>query len=287
MQFHEGEVAVQERLGVRAMAERVGNSIGTRMPAVAQAWLRAQHLAAATTVAPDGSVWVSLLSGEAGFLEASDETTLQVRTALVDDVLQANLAANSAIGLIVLEPSARKRMRVNGTAQLEHGELTIRAQQVYANCPKYIQARHVVETEQETATIAQTGTALAEAQRQLIQSADTFFIGSYSDGNADASHRGGNPGFVQVVSETLVTWLDYPGNTMFNTFGNLYNNSQCGLLFVDWNRGQTLQLSGHAFLEHDGSQTSVRFQLHQWRETVNGSSLRWQLDEYSPFNPRV
>ncbi len=193
MTFHEGEKAVQERVGVRAMAERIGSSIHTQMPIVAQQWLRAQQLAAATTVAPDEKVWVSLLTGEAGFLEPQDEVTLCVRSPSVEHFLQTNILANDAIGLIVLEPSTRKRMRLNGSAHLERDTIVIKARQVYSNCPKYIQERHLLESSRESSGATKSGTMLQEQQRQLILGADTFFIGSHYNGNADASHRGGNP----------------------------------------------------------------------------------------------
>jgi predicted pyridoxine 5'-phosphate oxidase superfamily flavin-nucleotide-binding protein len=287
MKFHEGEVAVQEKAGVRAMAERIGNSIHSQMPDVAQHWLPKQHLAAATTVAGDGSVWVSLLTGEAGFLEPVDQSTLRIAIAPLDELLQSNLASNAALGLIVLEPSKRERMRLNGTARLDGSELMIRAKQVYSNCPKYIQTRQVVTVEHSRVPTVQTGSTLLEAQRQLIERADTFFIASCYDGNADASHRGGNPGFVQIESETSLSWHEYSGNAMFNTLGNLQQNSHCGLLFVDWESGRALQLTGTTSLKHNGSEIIVQFKLKQWRETENSSPLRWRLEELSPFNPPV
>jgi predicted pyridoxine 5'-phosphate oxidase superfamily flavin-nucleotide-binding protein len=286
MKFHEGELAVQEQLGVRAIAERVGNIIQSHIPEVAQDWLRHQRLAAATTIAADQSIWVSLLTGQAGFLEPFNQS-LRLHSALDDDVLQRNLATDEAIGLVVLEPATRKRMRLNGTAKTERNGLLVSARQVYSNCPKYIQARHVVEAGQVAARVRRMGVVLREEQRQLIESADTFFIGSSFEGNADASHRGGSPGFVRVESESCLSWLDYPGNAMFNTFGNLHLNPRCGLLFIDWETGRTLQLSGIAILKHHGSQVTVKFHPARWIEALGASPLRWQLDDFSPFNPAV
>jgi hypothetical protein len=60
---------------------------------------------------------------------------------------------------------------------------------------------------------------------------------------ADASHRGGPPGFLDV-SENRVSWEDFPGNNMFNTIGNLLVGRRCGLLFVDFEGGGTLQIAG-------------------------------------------
>ncbi len=44
-------------------------------------------------------------------------------------------------------------------------------------------------------------------------------------------------------------WPDYPGNNMFNSFGNLRRDPAAALLFVDFATGGTLQLSGTAVVE--------------------------------------
>ena len=50
---------------------------------------------------------------------------------------------------------------------------------------------------------------------------ETFFLGTtHPDRGVDTSHRGGPAGFVRVEDGAL-WWPDYPGNNMFNSFGNL------------------------------------------------------------------
>src|SRR4030095_12436506 len=77
--------------------------------------------------------------------------------------------------------------------------------------------------------------------------ADTLFIASvHADAGADASHRGGQPGFVRVLDERRLLIPDYAGNTMFQTLGNIAADPRVGLLFVDFDTGATLQLTGRA-----------------------------------------
>nr|HRD10520.1 pyridoxamine 5'-phosphate oxidase family protein [Mycobacterium sp.] len=84
---------------------------------------------------------------------------------------------------------------------------------------------------------------------RLIESADTFFLGTtHPEAGNDASHRGGPAGFVRVTDERL-WWPDYPGNNMFNSFGNLAVDPTAALLFVDFRTGDTLQLSGTATVD--------------------------------------
>ena len=50
--------------------------------------------------------------------------------------------------------------------------------------------------------------------------------------------------------ETL-WWPDYPGNNMFNRFGNLAADPTAALLFIDFRTGHTLHLSGAATVQWD------------------------------------
>ena len=68
----------------------------------------------------------------------------------------------------------------------------------------------------------------------------------------DASHRGGDPGFVKVASDTRLLFPDYAGNNHFNTIGNLVLDPRVGLLFVDFSTGGMLQLSGRAEVAWEG-----------------------------------
>jgi hypothetical protein len=87
----------------------------------------------------------------------------------------------------------------------------------------------------------------------LIRAADTFFLGTTNpERGSDASHRGGAPGFVRVGGGRL-WWPDYPGNNLFNSFGNLAVDPEAALLFFDFDSGRTLQLSGLAEIDWDAA----------------------------------
>jgi hypothetical protein len=64
---------------------------------------------------------------------------------------------------------------------------------------------------------------------------------------ADISHRGGDPGFLNLNGQTL-TFDDYPGNNLFNTLGNLKQYPTCGLLIMDFKTGDIVQIAGDAKL---------------------------------------
>ncbi len=50
-----------------------------------------------------------------------------------------------------------------------------------------------------------------------------------------------------------VWWPDYPGNKLFNSFGNLAVNPEAALLFPDFGTGRTLYLSGTAEVDWDAA----------------------------------
>lgn len=84
------------------------------------------------------------------------------------------------------------------------------------------------------------------ASADLLAAADTFFIASAypvadeeRSHGVDVSHRGGNPGFIEVADGVLRI-PDYTGNNYFNTLGNLAVNPRAGLLVVDFATGDLL-----------------------------------------------
>jgi hypothetical protein len=102
-------------------------------------------------------------------------------------------------------------------------------------------------------------TSLDSRQRAWIARADTFFIASFHpDGGADASHRGGEAGSVRIGPDGSLEFTDCDGNSMFNTFGNLAEQPRAGLLFLDFDRGDALQLTGEAALDQTpGASTRI------------------------------
>ncbi|MGH7579347.1 MAG: pyridoxamine 5'-phosphate oxidase family protein, partial [Gemmatimonadales bacterium] len=159
------------------------------------------------------------------------------------------------VGLLAIDPATRRRMRAYGRLAWSPGEpMVIRLDQVYSNCPRYIQARVVEEAAAPgTPRPAGRSAALTDAQRAWIRRADTFFIATLNpEEGADASHRGGRPGFIQVEGNRLV-WPDYAGNMMYNTLGNIAVHPRAGLAVPDFDSGGILQLTGRAAIDWDPS----------------------------------
>lgn len=242
MSWHEGELEIQRRAGVRTMADRVARIIGAEIPPVAAAFVAAQPFVIVSTADASGQPTASLLGGPPGFASARDDRTLTITPAFGHDVF-ADVEASGMIGLLAIDLATRRRMRVNGTAVRRGDSIVVTAREVYSNCPQYIRPR----------TFAPS--SLAEASRDLIATADTFFLATaHPVSGADASHRGGG---VRIESPTRLSWPDLPGNNMFNSLGNLAVNPRCGLLFIDFATGAALQLHGRAEVIGDATREVV------------------------------
>lgn len=292
--YHPGESAAHELAGLVEQAEHARPAIGDTIPLAAAAFLAEQPMLVVGAADRDGRMWASLLTGRPGFLSVPGPQTLKVAARPVAvDPLAAVLDGPALVGAIAVDPGTRRRMRLNGRSTPTATGLRVAADQVYSNCPKYIQARRP-HTAGEAAPpeLASDTPELTAGQRAWLERADTFFVATRSGaGDADASHRGGSPGFVQVRSATELVWPDYIGNAMLMTLGNLQQDPAAGLLLVDWDSGATLQLTGRATVDWDGAaampgaRQTVRFHLDRAVQVAHASALTWSAPLYSRHNP--
>jgi predicted pyridoxine 5'-phosphate oxidase superfamily flavin-nucleotide-binding protein len=253
--FHAGELAVQQRAGVAEEAARlVGMLAAPVLDGGPRRFLAARTFAVVAARDADGALWSAPLSGPPGFLDAA-HTRLTVHTTPRAGDPLAGLPAGQRLGLLAIDLAARRRMRVNGTLVHAGDRLEIEVDQAYGNCPKYIHARPDAPAPAGDAHRVRTS-ELNGGHVRLIRAADTFFLGtSHPTRGNDSSHRGGPAGFVRVENGML-WWPDYPGNNMFNSFGNLAVDPSASLLFLDFRTGAALQLSGRA--ELDWSEPTMR-----------------------------
>ncbi|MEN4473620.1 pyridoxamine 5'-phosphate oxidase family protein [Mycolicibacterium cosmeticum] len=256
--YHAGEIAVQRRMGQQQIADRVGRMVRTEIPTAAADFLVQQPMVVVSAVDGEGRVWTGVIAGPPGFVHAADPRTIVIAASPAPgDPLAEILTRPQRIGMIAIEPQTRRRMRVNGTAVPTADGLRIHIDQVYSNCPKYITPRTVPGLRSGPAG-ARWAAEIDARIRDVVDAADTFFVGSAdTDGNADASHRGGDPGFLHVVSPTRLRWPDYRGNSMFMTLGNIAVNPHCGLLIPNWQTGSTIQLTGTARIDWDHTEDAA------------------------------
>jgi uncharacterized protein len=291
--FHPDELAAQILSGYGALA---GAPIRDQMPDQHRTFFEGLPYLFVGGLEEGGAPLATILTGTPGFVRSPDPQTLVIRALpAAADPAAPGIAVGSDIALLGIDLATRRRNRANGTVVAKDEEsFTVHIEQSFGNCPQYIQRRSV---EQATRTPGQLEElhGLDAAARTLVSSADTFFIASRSRssiqevGRVDISHRGGLPGFVSIASDGGLIVPDYRGNRYFNTLGNLLGDPRATLLFMDFERGDLLQLQGLVAIDwsKDSGSTS-RLVERSWQFQVSRSwrrpaaiPLKWQFIDYS------
>ena len=310
--FHEGEQAVQARVGVAERMAQLGpRVIRDFMPDQHRYFFNQLPFVVTGMVDAGGQPWASVLAARPGFLQSPDPLTLTVGALPVKgDPLRAALADGTAIGLLGIEPHTRRRNRMNGTVHgLHDSGFQVRVGQSFGNCPKYIQAREPVFVPDLASPepLAHEAADLDDSARAVIARADTVYLATshaHSSAGAgaptalltetrhgvDVSHRGGKPGFIRVSTDGMLTMPDFTGNFFFNTLGNITVNSRAGLLLIDFDTGDLLFLATRAEIVWDGdelagfagAQRLIRFKVVGMRRLSGALALRWGPAQLSP-----
>ena len=208
----------------------------------------------------------------------------------------------------------------NNNKEQPQPPLIFKVDQSFGNCPQYIKPRkqwyrttvptiNTTTTVTDATIITNSGTSntkitprLSSRQVAWIETTETFFTATgYRDLNDenqetnarygnDASHRGGPPGFVQVVVTTNgqeelqeIVWTEFNGNNFFNSLGNLIVDSRIGLCFPNFTNGGMLQITGTATVQMGNlqeGQRQVRMSIIAINEVSPGSlPIRWPSDQ--------
>lgn len=294
--FHQGELAVQEREGVREFVESWAHrAIRPFLPQQHRDFFERLPFVIAAVRDEQERPWLTMLAGTPGFIRSPEEASLLIRAETPrGDALERAIKPGVEVGLLGIELHTRRRNRANGLIWKQNEEgLHFAVSQSFGNCPKYISRREwrhvsVPEASMRTSTHKKLTTSLQE----WITSADTFFIASGYRGEGessayglDASHRGGPSGFVKVIDDTQLLFPDYAGNRLFNTIGNLMVDPRVGMLFVDFASGSLLQLTGlasidwdsEAISEHPGAQRLVSIRIEAAVHLEGALPLRWDV----------
>ena len=310
--FHAGEQALQERVGVRERMAEVGPVVmRDHMPDQHRELFEKLPTLLLGAIDAGGQPWATMVAGPPGFVHTPDARSMQIAVqpdaadpALAQLAQHSQLEHGAPVGVLGLEPHTRRRNRMNGrVAAFGAQGLEVEVAQSFGNCPKYIQARAPGLREVVTPPVPALalGTALDAAALALIERSDTMFIASASaarpgaerNEGVDISHRGGEPGFVQIAHTpdgVVLSVPDYPGNLFFNTLGNLALHPLAGLLWVDYEDGGLLHVAARAELLWDdaarapwpGAQRVLRLQVlgGVWR--ARALPWRWTPPQPAP-----
>ncbi|MDE0922717.1 pyridoxamine 5'-phosphate oxidase family protein [Aurantimonas coralicida] len=291
--FHAGELEAQRRAGVGDVAAAAASFIRDRMPEQHRAFFASLPFLVVASGDEAGQPWVSIIEGSEGFATSPNPRQLRLAASLDRaDPLAAPLASGNEIGMLGIALASRRRNRLNGFLRPEGTGYVVDVHQSFGNCPQYIHAREWHRVKARQPPPARRFDRLQPSHKAWIAAADTLFIGSgvgadgrRTAGGFDASHRGGEPGFVQVAMDGSLQIPDYPGNNFFNTIGNLIRDPRVGLLFVSFETGSLLQIAGRARIDWNAAGSDdpqarrmIRVAIDRVVERQGALSLRWNRD---------
>jgi len=73
-----------------------------------------------------------------------------------------------------------------------------------------------------------------------------FLATANSEGQPYIQHRGGPAGFLRVLDDKTIGFVDFAGNRQYITLGNLTDNPRAHLLLIDYAHGQRIKIWGEA-----------------------------------------
>lgn len=128
---------------------------------------------------------------------------------------------------------------------------------------------------------------------ELIREQSTVWISTVdADGWPDVSYKGGDVGFVVVVSPSELRIPSYDGNGMWRTLGNIIDDGRVALLFIDERRPWRMRVHGRATVSvepadleaHVGAQAVIIIRVG--RVFPNCGRYVHQHGDISKFVPR-
>lgn len=88
--------------------------------------------------------------------------------------------------------------------------------------------------------------------RFLARQTSIYMATANGEGQPYIQHRGGPPGFLQLLDDTTIGFADFSGNRQYITLGNLADNPKAHLFLMDYARRQRIKLWGRArIVEND------------------------------------
>lgn len=144
-----------------------------------------------------------------------------------------------------------------------------------------------------TARVTET---ISPEGRKIIEEASMFFLATCDDrGLPTCSYKGGDPGFVRVVDDRTIAFPNYDGNGKYQSMGNLLQNPNVGILFVDFEGQQRLRLQGVASIdendpllaEYHEAQFIVRVRVTEAYKNCPRYVHKLKLVEPSDFVPQA
>lgn len=124
----------------------------------------------------------------------------------------------------------------------------------------------------------------------IKQSPFAVLASADSDGNCDASPRGGLPGFVKVLDSKRLFIPDIKGNKLFQSFGNFESNPKAGMIFFIPGNNKMVRVNGRVLPIEKDKMASLWNTLEVAMEDENSLLIQGfilEVDEAYSHCPRA
>ncbi|MEH6995657.1 pyridoxamine 5'-phosphate oxidase family protein, partial [Neobacillus drentensis] len=123
---------------------------------------------------------------------------------------------------------------------------------------------------------------LNEQMTEFISKQGIVFIATAdSSGNCDSSFRAGSVGFVRVIDKKTLIYPEYKGNGVMASLGNIIENPQIGLMFIDFfEHNIGLHVNGKASIIENRELTSLKLSekiINDIKEKEGNRPERWVI----------
>lgn len=89
-------------------------------------------------------------------------------------------------------------------------------------------------------------TITADLKAEIESQTSVFLATANAQGQPYIQHRGGPPGFLQVLDEHTIAFADFAGNRQYISQGNLAENARAQLFLIDYARQRRIKVWGTA-----------------------------------------
>jgi predicted pyridoxine 5'-phosphate oxidase superfamily flavin-nucleotide-binding protein len=95
----------------------------------------------------------------------------------------------------------------------------------------------------------------ADLKNFIEAQTSVFLATANAKGQPYIQHRGGPPGFLTVLDDQTLGFVDFVGNRQYITLGNLAENRQAHLFLIDYAHRKRVKIWGEARVENDPALT--------------------------------
>lgn len=132
----------------------------------------------------------------------------------------------------------------------------------FSDAIKKLQEMHGSREAYELMEARRSVDGLSPKEIRFIQERDSFYAASVGDnGFPYIQHRGGPKGFLKVLDEKTLGFLDFSGNKQYITLGNLQNSNKVALILVDYPRRGRMKIFARAEVVELGTRPELDQQL--------------------------